>query len=307
MTKILVTGGAGFIGSNLVDALIEKNYGVSIIDDLSTGSLDNVNKKAKLYKIDISNKDALVGAMEEIDPEIIFHLAAQINVRASLENPERDKQVNVIGTLNLIDLAPRLKHFIFSSTGGAIYGENAPRPTPETTEAKPVSPYGIHKLESENNLKRLAHEKSFKLTVLRYANVYGPRQNAKGEAGVISIFTTNILANKPIRVFGTGEQTRDYVYVQDVVSANLKALEGQTEGIFNIGTSREVSLNEIIKLLGKNFAKKLEVVYEDAIKGELMHSSLDCSLARQTLGWSVECEIEEGLKKTIEYFQNASS
>jgi UDP-glucose 4-epimerase len=307
--KILVTGGAGFIASHIVDALVSKNHEVAIIDDMSNGQEENINPKAKFFKVDISNAEDVKKVFDEFAPEVIFHLAAQANVRKSIENPERDREVNVIGTLNLLENAARAKtkHFIFSSTGGAIYGENAPRPTPETEEPKPVSPYGRHKLESEINIARFAKENGFKATILRYANVYGPKQNPRGEAGVIAIFADKMIANEPLSMFGSGDQTRDYVFVKDIVSANLKALESGIEGTFNIGTGKEISLKQIVESLERICGKTVEVEHLPAIEGELMASCLDASLARQTLDWKVEYQIEEGLEQTINYLQNASN
>lgn len=308
MSKILVTGGAGFIASHIVDALIEKNHEVAIVDDMSNGREENINLKAKFFKVDISNAEEVKKVFDEFAPEVIFHLAAQANVRKSIENPKRDKEVNVTGTLNLLENAARAKtkHFIFSSTGGAIYGEGAVRPTPETANPEPPSPYGQHKLESERNIIKIAKENAFKATILRYANVYGPRQNPNGESGVIAIFADTMLVHKPLKMFGTGEQTRDYVFVKDIVNANLKALESEIEGTFNIGTGEETSLNQIVDKLEKIFGKKVEVEHLPAIEGELMASCLDATLARQTLDWRVEYQIEEGLKQTINYLQNAS-
>lgn len=309
MSKILVTGGAGFIASHIVDALVEKNYEVAIIDDMSNGQEENINPKAKFFKVDISNAEDVNKVFDEFVPEVIFHLAAQANVRRSIENPERDREVNVVGTLNLLDNAAKAKtkHFIFSSTGGAIYGEDAPRPTPETEDPKPVSPYGKHKLESELNIAQMAEENGFIATILRYANVYGPRQNPRGEAGVIAIFADKIITNEPLSMFGTGDQTRDYVFVKDIVNANLKALESQKGGTYNIGTGRETSLKQIVEYLEKVCGKKVDVEHLPAIKGELMASCLDATLARQTLNWQVEYQIEEGLEQTINYLQNASN
>lgn len=303
--KILVTGGAGFIGSNLADVLIKKNHEVAIIDDLSNGYKENVSPKAKFFKIDISNAEALRSAFDEFAPEVIFHLAAQANVRVSISDPTRDHEVNVIGTLNLLENAVRshVKHIIFSSTGGAIYGDDAERPTPETAKAEPVSPYGQHKLQSEKNILRFACENGFKATILRYANVYGPRQNPKGGAGVIAIFADKMLTKKPLTVNGDGEQTRDYVFVKDVVNANVKAFENEIEGTFNIGTGRETSLNEIIASLQKICAVNTPAQYLPANSGELLASCLDVTKAKNELGWQVEVTLDEGLKQTVDYLK----
>jgi len=306
MAKILVTGAAGFIASHIADALIAKNHEVAIIDDLSNGREENINPEAIFFKIDISDEAEVKSVFDKFSPEIIFHLAAQANVRKSIENPEHDKEVNVTGTLNLLKNAARVgtKHFIFSSTGGAVYGDDAPRPTPETAEAKPASPYGQHKLESEQNIQRSAEENGFKATILRYANVYGPRQYPKGGAGVIAIFAQKIISNEPLTMFGSGNQTRDYVFVKDVVNANLKAFEGEIKGIFNIGTGVETPLNAIVENLEKICDKKVEVEHLPANPGELEASCLDVSKAKSELGWSAEVSLEKGLSETVESLKN---
>src|SRR6056297_1143722 len=238
--KILVTGGAGFIGSHIVDKLISQNNKVVIIDNLSTGQKENINKKARFYKADITNKK-IKEIFKKEKPDIVFHLAAQINVRKSIQNPLLDTKVNVLGSLNIFQAAKEsnVKKIIFSSTGGAIYGKAKQIPTPETCQPKPQSPYGLSKLTTENYLKLYHKLFNINYTILRYSNVYGPRQNTLAEAGVIAIFTKQLLKNKTPVINGQGKQTRDYVYVKDVVSANILSIKKGDNKTFNIGTSKQ--------------------------------------------------------------------
>lgn len=303
--KILVTGGAGFIGSNLVDTLIKAGHNVFVVDNLSTGNKLNLNKRAKFYETDICDKIELQKIFDIEKPETIFHLAAQANVSASVKDPAFDIKVNVIGTINLLELCRdfSVKKFVFSSTGGAIYGENAPRPTPETAKEYPLTPYGMDKLQAEKYIEFFAKNFEMKPVILRYANVYGPRQNSHGEAGVIAIFTAKMLANESYQLYGDGEQTRDFVYVSDVVDANLKALEFSSTGIFNIGSGKETSINEITGILKKITQTSVEPTIKPA-KLEQRCSCLDSSLAQKTLDWHPTISIEEGMKKTVAFYKN---
>jgi UDP-glucose 4-epimerase len=303
--KVLVTGGAGFIGSNLVDTLIKAGHNVFVVDNLSTGNKLNLNKRAKFYETDICDKIELQKIFDIEKPETIFHLAAQANVSASVKDPAFDIKVNVIGTINLLELCRdfSVKKFVFSSTGGAIYGENAPRPTPETAKEYPLTPYGMDKLQAEKYIEFFAKNFEMKPVILRYANVYGPRQNSHGEAGVIAIFTAKMLANESYQLYGDGEQTRDFVYVSDVVDANLKALEFSSTGIFNIGSGKETSINEITGILKKITQTSVEPTIKPA-KLEQRCSCLDSSLAQKTLDWHPTISIEEGMKKTVAFYKN---
>jgi len=315
--KILVTGGAGFIGSHLVDALIERGHKVVVIDNLSTGKKENINKKAKFYKIDICSPK--IGEFfKKEKPEIVFHFAAQINVRKSVENPLFDAKVNILGSLNVIQnfvqlrtsyFKPRtsnLEHstFIFASTGGAIYGEAKKIPTPENYLANPISPYGIAKLTVENYLKFYKENFGLKFISLRFSNVYGSRQDPKGEAGVVAIFIEKLLKGERPTIFGDGNQTRDFIFVEDVVSACLKAMEykGKKE-IFNIGTGIETSINELYKIISKLLKTKIKPKYAPEKPGDLKRSCLDISLAKKELKWEPKFDLEDGLKKTIECFK----
>jgi UDP-glucose 4-epimerase len=318
--KILVTGGAGFIGSHLADALIERGHRVVVIDNLSTGKKENINKKAKFYKIDICSP-RIVEIFKKEKPEIVFHLAAQINVRKSAEDPLFDAKVNILGSLNVIQkfvqlrtsyFKPRtsnlkLPTFIFASTGGAIYGEAREIPTPENYPENPISPYGIAKLTVENYLGFYKENFGLKFVSLRFSNVYGPRQDPKGEAGVVAIFIEKLLKGERSTIFGDGKQTRDFIFVEDVVSACLKAMEykGKKE-IFNIGTGIETSINELYKIISKSLRTKIKPKYASEKPGDLKRSCLDISLAKRELKWRPKYNLEKGLEKTINSFSQAS-
>lgn len=304
MSKIIVTGGAGFIGSNLVDALIEKGHEVGVVDNLSTGSRENLNAKAKFFELDITNKDNLEKVFDDFRPEAVFHLAAQASVIVSSEKPSQDVQINVIGTINLLECCKQfgVKKFIFSSTGGAIYGDDAPRPTVETATERPISPYGIDKLCAEGFVRFFSSD-NLQTVRLRYANVYGPRQNSKGEAGLIAIFSSKMISGEEAQIYGDGTHTRDYVYVGDVVSANLKALESTKSDVYNIGTSKETSVNEVVKTLQKEIGSSSKVVNTPYKAKEQEASSLNAEKAQAELGWRSETTLEEGLQKTIAWFK----
>ena len=300
--KCLVTGGAGFIGSHIADILIKKGEEVSIIDNLSTGKIKNLNKKAIFYKEDIRNKKAIEKMFEKEKLDYVFHTAAQINVRESVENPVKDASINILGTLNLLEACRKcnVKKFIFSSTGGAIYGDNVKIPTIETEKQQPTNPYGIAKLADENYLYFYKKVYGIDYVSLRYSNVYGPRQNYKGEAGVVAIFINKILNNKQSVINGSGKQTRDYVYVRDVARANLLALK--LNGIFNVSTGKETSVNELFKMLKKIMRINVEAVHGPAKKGEQKRSCLDYSKIKGK-GWEPKTGLEQGLEATIEWFK----
>ena len=257
MSKYLVTGGAGFIGSNLVDELINQGNEVVVMDNLSTGKKENLNSKVKFYKIDIcaSTVDKIF-KREKFD--YVFHLAAQIDVRASIAIPEFDNKVNAMGSYNIFKNSGlnKVKKVIFISTGGALYGDCL-KPAKEQTLIQPISPYAIHKYAAERYLELCYALYNLNYVVLRLANVYGPRQYSGGECGVIGIFIHNIINNKPIALYGDGAQTRDFVYVSDVVSACLKAMAVKDRGVFNIGNGKEISILEIINAIKKSACKKL--------------------------------------------------
>jgi UDP-glucose 4-epimerase len=301
MEKVLVTGGAGFIGSWVVDNLINKGYRVAVIDNLSKGNEKNINPKAKFYHADIINLNSVLKIFSEEKPKYVFHLAAQISVRDSMQNPEKNRQINIFGSRNILHgcIREKVKKFIFSSTGGAIYGKHSEIPTPETAKAKPKSEYGKSKLIIEKNLLEFKEIGSLDSVILRYSNVYGPRQNSEGEAGVISIFINKILSKNPITINGNGKQTRDFIYVKDVADANILAMN--LSGIYNVGTGTKTSINKLFKKISylcgpseKRFGKLLEA--------EVKRSCLDSSKLIKE-GWKPKYNLEDGLNETIEWFK----
>jgi UDP-glucose 4-epimerase len=297
--QAIVTGGAGFIGSHLVDALLAQGYGVTVIDDLSSGDRRRVAGEARLIELDIVDRESVVAVVEECKPETVFHLAAQSSVVVSVENPGRDCAVNVGGTLNVVDAAnKRGVPVVFTSTGGALYGDEAPRPTGEETIPKPLSPYGASKLAGESYVGTWSRAEGVANAVCRLGNVYGPRQSPHGEAGVVSIFTHRLHTGQAPKLFGHGKPTRDYVYVGDVVSA-LLAAAGKA-GTFNIATGVETDVSTIWSELQQVAGSDLEPELADLRPGELQHSRLDASLAERELGWHAQVPIEEGLRKTYE-------
>jgi UDP-glucose 4-epimerase len=305
--RAIVTGGAGFIGSNIVDALIERGDEVTVIDDLSTGKRENLDlalsRGARLSVLDIRDAEQLSGVIDEFAPQTIFHLAAQIDVRRSLAEPAWDATINVAGTINVLEAARRhgVERIVNSSTGGAIYGDAETIPSSEATTPLPEAAYGQSKLSAEGYLglyERLYGQSS---VTLRYGNVYGPRQDPLGEAGVVAIFTGLLESGGQPTVFGDGHQTRDYVYVGDVVAANLAAAQADVYGAINIGTGVETSVLELIAILRELAgAESFEPRFAPARLGELARSCLDVTLARETLGWRPSVSVREGLRLTFE-------
>jgi len=319
--KILVTGGAGFIGSNIVDAYIKAGYDVVVVDNLSTGKKENLNPKAKFYEADISDVKRIARIFEKEKPDMVNHHAAQIDVRKSLADPVFDASVNVIGAINLLEISVRqkIKKFIFASSGGVMYGECGKIPPKELETPRPLSPYGITKHTVEHYLDYYSQTYGLKYVTFRYGNVYGPRQDPYGEAGVVAIFINRILKNKeinPVRngvsrrdisngvnIFGDGEQIRDYVYISDVVCANLIALHKGENEIFNIGTGETKSVNQLFCELAKISGYSKKPAYKPQRTGELFKSSLDVKKAKKKLGWSAKVNFNAGLKRTYEYFK----
>lgn len=304
--KILVTGGAGFIGSHLVDVLIAQKYRVFVIDNLSTGFRENINLKAKFYKADLTNHELINRIIKKEKPEIVFHQAAQMDVRKSVEDPMFDARNNILASINLIKISHenRVKKFIFASTGGAIYGDTEIRPTPETHTEWPLSPYGIAKLAIDKFLNYYHFIHGLNFTSLRYANVYGPRQNPHGEAGVVAIFFSRMLTGEQPIVNGDGKQTRDYIYVEDVVTANLLALKNFKKiGIYNVGTARETSVNQLFREINKFFSTKFKEVHGPAKAGEQRTSCLDFSKIKKDFQWTPQTDLQTGLRKTFEWFR----
>lgn len=295
--KILVTGGAGFIGSNLVDELIKKNYEAVIVDNLSSGKKENINPKAKFYEVDILDKKKLEQVFIKEKPEFISHHAAQIDVRKSVSDPIFDARINIIGTLNLLELAKKykIKKIVFASSGGAIYGDASIIPTPEDYLPQPISPYGISKFSIEQYLNYYHEIFGLEFTALRYANVYGPRQDPLGEAGVVAIFCNKLLNKEQLTINGSGKQTRDFVYVGDIVKANILAFEENINGIFNIGTGLEISINKLFEILIKISGTKIRKNYGQGLKGEQMRSCLEASKIKKISNWKAEVCLENGL------------
>jgi UDP-glucose 4-epimerase len=304
--RIMVTGGAGFIGSNTVDGLIAAGAGeISVLDDLSSGKRHQVNPKAVFYHADLRDAAKVAAAIEQARPEVVIHLAAQMDVRRSVADPAFDAQVNLVGFLNLMEAARRhgLKRVIFASTGGAIYGEQDVFPCDEDHPRRPVSPYGVAKLATEAYLFFYKAQYGIDYLALRYANVYGPRQDPHGEAGVVAIFCGRMLDGKQCAIYGNGEQTRDYVYVGDVVRANLAALKAKAGGALNIGTGVETSVNSLYKTLAAGAGISVPATQEPARPGEQRRSVILPARAKTTLGWTAEKKLADGLAETFEYFK----
>ncbi|MDO9399722.1 MAG: NAD-dependent epimerase/dehydratase family protein [bacterium] len=306
MSKILVTGGAGFIGSNLVDKLINQGNEVVVIDNLSTGKKENINPKVKFYNADICSL-----AIDEIFKnekfDYVFHLAAQIDVRVSVANPEFDNKVNAIGSYNIFKNCGlnKIKKVVFISTGGALYGDCL-KPASEKTLIQPVSPYAIHKYSAERYLELCYDLYNLDYVVLRLANVFGPRQYSGGECGVIGLFTYNIANNKSSTLYGDGSKTRDFVYVSDVVVACLKAITVKQRGVFNIGNGKEISILQIINVIKKIAGKKFIYKQEKNRIGEVQRSVLDSAKAKKILDWEPRVKLEQGLKNTIDWAMKKS-
>jgi UDP-glucose 4-epimerase len=302
--KVLITGGAGFIGSNIADAVIEKKHKAVILDNLSSGNKKNVNKKAKFYKADIVDEKNVLKIFKKEKPDAVIHCAAQIDVRKSVAEPKYDADINILGSLNILKACAenKTKKIIFASSGGTIYGECGAKAPDENSFPSPLSPYGIAKHSVENYIKFYGEIHGLKYTILRYANVYGPRQDPKGEAGVIAIFALKMINNEAVTVFGDGKQMRDYVYVEDVVSANLKALMKADNQIINIGTNKAVALNDIVKMMSDFSKTDKKPVYMPKRDGELFKSFLDNKKAFKVLGWKPKTDINGGIKKTLKYF-----
>lgn len=302
--KILVTGGAGFIGSHVADGFIEAGHDVVIADDLSSGATANVNAKARFHQIDI--RDAGVAEIFAHErPEVLCHHAAQINVRRSVTDPVFDAQVNIAGFLNLLEHGRRngLRKVLLASTGGAIYGEQEAFPAPETHRTAPLSPYGIAKLASEHYLFFYAATYGIDYIALRYANVFGPRQNPHGEAGVIAIFAQKLLRGEQPIINGDGKQTRDYVYIRDIVRGNIAALRSDYRGAINLGTGVETDVNRLFKTLVSLGGFSAQERHGPPMPGEQRRSVIDNSLARRILGWQPSMTLEEGLRETLDFFR----
>jgi len=302
--RIFVTGGAGFIGSHLTDAFLARGDEVTVVDDLSAGSAARLDDRAVLHKQSIIHGEQLAALVEEARPELICHLAAQIDVRASVACPADDAEVNVVGTVNVLEAARRVgARLLFCSTGGAIYGIQAPIPCPESVVPLPESPYGIAKFCAEqyvglyNRLHGATH------AVLRFANVYGPRQDPTGEAGVIAIFCSRVLAGKPPTIYGDGTQTRDYVYVGDVVAAALAAADSGRPGIWNIGTGTETSVLDLVALIEQAAGHAVEPEFAAQRAGELQRNALAAELVMRDLGWRPATSLADGVRAVYRWIE----
>jgi len=305
--RILVTGGAGFIGSHVVDRFVELGHQVTVFDNLSSGRREFVHPQARLVVADLTDAEAIERCVAEFRPEIVDHHAAQIDVRHSVDNPVHDARTNILGALALLQSCSRhgVKKFVYASTGGALYGEGRVLPATEEHPVNPESPYGVskHTVEHYLYLWKLLHGLDY--TVLRYPNVYGPRQNPHGEAGVNAIFIGLMLHGRRPRIFGSGEQVRDYVYVGDVVDANALALEQGGGEMVNIGTGLGTSVNDIVRELNVVLGTSIEPIYEAPRAGEVQRIYLDATRAARVLGWKPRVAFTEGLRRTVEWSRSA--
>ena len=306
--KVLIAGGAGFIGSHIVDSLIERGDEVVVVDNLSSGFMQNVNLSAKLYELSVGD-EKLAEVFEKERPEIVSHHAAQIDLRKSVAEPIFDAEENILGSLNVILNSIRygVKKFIYASSGGAVYGEPQHLPMDENHPIDPISQYGISKHTVEHYLYLYGRQRDLNHVILRYSNIYGPRQNPYGEAGVIAIFARQMLLGKRPIIFGQGEQTRDYTHVSDVVRANILAMEQGGNAIYNIGTGVETSVNHIFDILAEALGYEASPVHAPAAQGEVKRCCLAWGKAQRDLGWRPRVSLREGILNTVEYFKALDS
>jgi len=303
MSKILVTGGAGFIGSHIVDRLLLDGHSVVVVDNLSTGNLDNLNEKSLFYKEDIRDINKLTEIFEKERPEYVYHLAAQISVSYSVNNPFHDAEINIMGSLNILELCSKysVKKLIFSSTGGAIYGDADCLPTSEDEIPKPISPYAITKYSIEKYIIFYSNKVDLKYSILRYSNVYGLRQNPFGEAGVVAIFHKNMKEGKNPIIFGDGNQTRDYIEVSDVANINIECINKANNLILNVGTGFETKTIEVFDKLNRYFDNKYKPFFEKERLGDLKRSCLNNSLLKDNIKVDKFISFEEGIKRLMSH------
>jgi UDP-glucose 4-epimerase len=302
--KVLVTGGAGFIGSHVVDAYVATGHEVVVVDDLSTGKRENLNPKAKFHQVDVQDP-RVIELIRDERPAVVNLHAAQMDVRRSVADPVFDARTNIIGLIQCLEGARKanVRRVIFVSSGGAAYGEQEAFPAPETHPTNPVSPYGVSKRAGELYAFFYQAEYQLPFFALRYANVYGPRQDPHGEAGVVAIFAGKMLCGEPITINGDGKQTRDYVFVGDVVQANLAALERDPCGAVNVGTGVETDVNRLAELMLQASGSTSQVKHGPAKQGEQRRSVIDCTKAAERLGWRPTVPLAEGLRRTVDWFR----
>ena len=300
--EVLVTGGAGFIGSNIVDGLIEAGHQVIVVDNLSTGKKENLNEQAEFYNLDLEDQE-LKEIFRENEISHVIHHAAQIDVQHSIKDPLFDAQNNILSTINLLECcrAYNVKKIIYASSA-AVYGEPDYLPVDEDHPIKAMSPYGISKHTPEHYIKMYSELYNLKYTIFRYANVYGPRQDPKGEGGVVSIFVDKMLAEERPVIFGDGQQTRDFVHVYDIVKANLLALDNGDNILVNISTQNRDSVNDLVDHLNQILPYEIKAIYQEARKGDILHSSLANGKAKEQLGWTPGYDFKDGLKQTVGYY-----
>jgi len=304
--RVVVTGGAGFVGSHVVDAFLARGDEVVAVDDLSTGSRDHLSVTVDLVELDVADGDALQAALSEAAPDVICHLAAQASVTVSVSNPDLDFASNVRGTFNVCRTAGELgAQVIFASTGGAIYGNAAPLPTPETHVPEPLAPYGASKLAGEAFVGTQSRYDGLPNVILRLGNVFGPRQNPHGEAGVVAIFSDRLLRGEQPVVYGRGEPTRDYVHVRDVARAFTLAADRRTAGTFNVGCGEEVTVLELLDAVQEAAGTDVGPLLEPLRPGELERSAIDSTAAAHALGWRAEIPFREGITETFRWYANS--
>jgi UDP-glucose 4-epimerase len=304
---VLVTGGAGFIGSHLVDAFLDRGDQVAVVDDLSAGSAARLDEHVLPHTCSVADTDRLSALIEEIRPALVCHLAAQIDVRASVMSPTYDAQVNVVGTVNVLEAARKVgARVLLCSSGGALYGREVPAPSPETEAPAPESPYGTAKYCAEQYAGLYNRLHGTNHSVLRLANVYGPRQDPSGEGGVFGIFCSRALAGKPPTIYGDGKQTRDFVYVGDVVAAFLAAADTEVPGTWNIGTGTETSVLDLAAVIDKISGSSIEPVFAPPRLGELQRSVLEVDLARRDLGWTAATSLPDGVEAVYRWIESGA-
>lgn len=298
--RVMVTGGAGFIGSHIVDLLLERGHEVGIIDNLSTGKEENIHPNAKFYHADIVQKDNILNIFEQFQPEVVIHHAAQIDVQKSLIDPYFDSQVNILGTISILDAAVsvKCKKIIYASSA-ALYGTPETLPLTEKSPVQPESFYGISKHTPEHFFPVYHNLYGLEYTVLRYSNVYGPRQDAKGEGGVVSIFTDRLFGGEECMIFGDGNHTRDFIYVKDVAAANDRAIQCGSGQILNVCTNTIISINDLYYQIASLYEVDKAPIYREPRKGDIVHSRLDNKKAIEALNWSPKYSLEDGLTETV--------